>query len=130
MPVAREEAVVGVVRAARDGGGTAARVRRAWLVMAGLGALVVVLAAVGALALARRHAITVDVRDQGPGVGAPDRLFARHEAGSAGHGIGLMLARALAEADGGRLTYGASEPTTTFTLLTPVDAGRPVELPA
>ncbi len=66
--------------------------------------------------------IAVDVRDQGPGVGFPERLFGRRNPGSSGHGIGLTLARALAEADGGSLVYEPAAAVTTFTLLVPVQA--------
>lgn len=62
--------------------------------------------------------LRIEVTDDGPGV-APDRiptLFTRSdgEGGGAeqGSGIGLFLARALVEADGGKITLLPSTPTT------------------
>jgi signal transduction histidine kinase len=44
-------------------------------------------------------------------------LFARRSPASRGHGIGLSLARSLAEAEGGRLRVRRAEPHPEFVLV-------------
>ncbi len=62
--------------------------------------------------------IAIDVSDDGPGIGIEqsEQIFRRRH--GSGHGIGLSLARSLAEADGGRLLLTSHKPTR-FTLIIP-----------
>nr|BFE60063.1 HAMP domain-containing sensor histidine kinase [Dactylosporangium thailandense] len=57
--------------------------------------------------------VSIEVGDEGPGItGDPERVFARRA-----RGIGLSLARSLAEAEGGRLLVRRAAPNPVFSLL-------------
>lgn len=62
--------------------------------------------------------LVVDVSDRGALDRDPASLFVRRDPAAAGHGVGLSLARALAEAEGGRLFLSSASPTT-FRLVLP-----------
>jgi signal transduction histidine kinase len=61
--------------------------------------------------------VAIEVGDEGAGLGDdPESAFVRRGAGADGHGIGLVLARSLAHAEGGRLT-ARSGPAPVVTLM-------------
>lgn len=83
----------------------------------------------GAVQVAARDAgdaLAIDVTDEGSGLPPNEDPFTRKT--GKGHGIGLALARSLAEADGGRLVHVQAA---TFTLLLPISsAGESADRPA
>lgn len=77
----------------------------------------------GAISVRARAAsagVVIDVTDDGPGVaGDAERIFERRVSTVGRTGIGLALARSLAEAEGGRLLLVATGPKPTFAIVLP-----------
>ena len=61
----------------------------------------------------------IEVSDNGAVRLDPRRIFERRSGGS--HGVGLALARSLAEAEGARLVLERSGPRPTFAIVIPMD---------
>ena len=82
--------------------------------------------------------VLVEVADEGPGIVAAlvPHIFDRGVSGASSSGLGLGLARAFVEADGGRLELRRARPAVFGVFLTgaaqrrPVSAGRDVPAPA
>ncbi|HYH29097.1 MAG TPA: HAMP domain-containing sensor histidine kinase [Pseudonocardia sp.] len=75
-------------------------------------------------------AVAIDVSDEGAGVHEPTGvLFARRADERTGHGIGLALARRLAEAEDGRLELAQRTPPVFTLLLPPAVAATPAPPP-
>jgi signal transduction histidine kinase len=67
--------------------------------------------------------VAIEVTDEGKGVrGDPNAIFDRRTDAGVDRGIGLSLARSLAEAEGGRLVLRAVGPRPTFRLLLPASS--------
>ncbi len=80
----------------------------------------------GAVTVAARDAggaLAIDVGDEGAlATTETTDIFERGISGNNGHGIGLALARELAQSQGGRLLLTRTSPATVFTLLIPAEA--------
>ncbi len=62
--------------------------------------------------------LVIDVQDEGAGIaGDPEAVFERRSATASGHGIGLSLARAVADAHGGRLRLTRPAPNPVFSVM-------------
>ncbi|GAA1078327.1 HAMP domain-containing sensor histidine kinase [Tsukamurella strandjordii] len=110
---------------------TAARLREAAAVLIdnalehGTGTATVTLGTAGA------HTVLVTVADEGSAIADADaqRIFRRGVSGGDGTGVGLALARAFIEGDGGRLQLQSRRPTTFAIFLPTVDPDEPPAAP-
>lgn len=63
--------------------------------------------------------VTIAVTDEGPGLGDPDAVFRRGDTSAKGNGIGLALARRLADAEGAQLAVSEHATFCRFELIIP-----------
>jgi signal transduction histidine kinase len=86
----------------------------------------------GTVIIAARRAgtgVVVDVGDEGSGVGSDvAAIFTRRSARAAGHGIGLALARSLAQAHGARLEVTRAGPQPVFSVALPARRAEPPDV--
>ena len=69
--------------------------------------------------------VVVEVSDEGEGItGETAEIFERRSTGSSGHGIGLALARSLADAEGARLVLEHAAPHPIFAVVMPTTLAR------
>lgn len=73
--------------------------------------------------------VVIEVEDEGEGVSDMDELFERQPASRHGHGIGLALARSLAQAEGGRLLLRSLGPRPVFAVVLSGGATTDVSAP-
>lgn len=73
--------------------------------------------------------MVVTVKDGGRLDRDPSGLFTRRDPDATGHGVGLSLARSLAEAEGGRLVLAGASPTTFRLVLPDRTRDNPTALP-
>jgi signal transduction histidine kinase len=77
----------------------------------------------GAVTVAARSsasgAVVLEVQDEGAGMVDPQRVFERRKHGN--HGVGLALARSLAEAEGARLVLEHAGPSPVFAMVIPTE---------
>ena len=71
--------------------------------------------------------LVVTVSDEGGICRPPSELFVRRDPSADGYGVGLALARSLAESEGGRLTLARSSPTTFRVVLPDLNAEATLE---
>ena len=71
--------------------------------------------------------LSVRFADSGPGVSAPERLFAPFQPGADGTGVGLYLSRALIRGYGGDLRWDQNGETSFFTVQLQTIEGNPIE---
>ena len=72
----------------------------------------------------RPHGVVIEVSDEGAGITSEsDAIFTRRSDRQDRHGIGLALAKTLAEAEGARLRLDHAGPSPVFALYLPSGSG-------